>query len=72
MPTNHTRAGTVPDQRGRCGMYQGVVGCVVLRKVEVCSVWVSSVTVINHHAVGAVSASTPDGGLSFVEFPFVS
>lgn len=52
---NHARAGTVLDQRQLRGMScQGWFG---LAQVRLVTFWK------NHHAVGAVSASTPDGGM---------
>lgn len=34
LASNHTRAGTVPDRRGRCGMNRGVAWPVVFRSVN--------------------------------------
>lgn len=61
----HARLGTGPDQRRRRVMNRvlamhgqfcrGDTSCGLFGFVEVCFA--------NHHAVGAVSASTPNGGI---------
>jgi hypothetical protein len=62
---NHVRLGTEPDRRRRRGMdrvlvmfgqfCRGDASWGLFGFVEVCFA--------NHHAVGAVSASTPNGGI---------
>jgi hypothetical protein len=37
---NHTRAGTGPDQRWRCGMYRGLTVLVTVSQVGLCHGWV--------------------------------
>jgi len=64
---NCARVGTGPDQRRRRGMKHGSVSC---GSVSVGNGWAGSARALrvasvfgNHHAAGAVPASTPDGGM---------
>ena len=60
---NHARAGTGLDRRQRRGMDYGAFGHVRLSSAQFGQ---GPVSYANHHAVGAVPASTPDGGIGLV------
>lgn len=57
-------AGSTPAARD--GFWFVGLGLVLLSSVQFRSVWARCVMATNHHAVGAVPVSTPDGGIRLV------
>lgn len=68
MSHNHARVGTGLDQRQRRGMDQGEFGRTRQGLHRQCKALLVGARqlFLNHHAVGAVPASTPDGGMGSV------